>query len=91
MAANTRKVKTSAEVNTQMDDDNMNPTVKGTPAGTAAGGPGNRKVIHITLIADGVDVSGNDIFDMVDAQFATVQGEKDTHTRGTYIFQVGPA
>lgn len=79
MAAN--KVPLSASsTNTQMDNATLNPT------GTA-----NRQTYHITLVAEGVSINPDDIYDMLDAQYATVAGEKTTMTRNCWIFNIGPA
>ena len=79
MAVN--KVPLSAsDTNTQMDNAALNPT------GTA-----QRQIFHITLVADNVDIDPDDIYDMLDAQYATIAGEKNSMSRGTWIFNVGPA
>lgn len=89
----------AATTNTQMDSDTLNPTVK------SAGGDRNRKIIHITLVCEGVNVTGDEIYDALDYLGETVTlgtggsvtsnrvvaGEKTLNTRGTYIFNIGPA
>lgn len=78
-------VKSAANTNTQMDNNDLNPTV------TSAAGTGNRKIVHITLVCENVDVTPDDIYDALDTEFAVVAGEKDTFSRGTWIFNIGPA
>jgi hypothetical protein len=79
MAAN-KVVLPAATTNTQMDNTALNPT------GTA-----NRQVYHITIVAQGVSIDPDNIYDMLDAQYATIAGEKNTMSRNTWIFNVGPA
>ena len=76
-------VKSAANTSGQMGNTSLNPTVN-----AANGG---RKVVHITIIADGVDITPASIYTALDTQYATVQSPKDTLSRGTWIFNVGPA
>jgi hypothetical protein len=75
-------VTSAANTNTAMDDGTLNPDQ------TA-----NRSIVHITLVCEGVTLSPDDIYDALDAEFAVVAGEKDSgaYSRGTWIFNIGPA
>lgn len=79
MAAN-KVVTDAATANAQMDNAALNPT------GTA-----NRQVYHITLVAQGVSIDPDNIYDALDAQYATVAGEKNYLSRNCWIFNIGPA
>lgn len=79
--------KSAAATNTQIDNDTLNPDV----VATGQGNTRNRKIVHITLVCEGVTVTPDAIYDALDAQFAVVAGEKDTYSRGTWIFNIGPA
>lgn len=73
-------VKTAAQTSTDMSDTVLNPTIT----------TGNRRIIHITLVVDGVTVTGASIYNALDTQYATVSSEKQNVTRGQYIFNIGP-
>lgn len=72
----------AAATNTQVDDDNLNPTQ------AVSSGANGRHVVHVTLVFDGVDFIPNDLYDALDAEYGTVAYEKDVATRGTYIFNI---
>ncbi len=82
-------VKSAADTNTEMDSALVNPEI----GNESGGGPGvgNRIIYHVTLVADGVAITADDIYDMLDAEFAVVASEKGTNARNTYIFNIGPA
>lgn len=92
MAVN--KVVRSA-ANTEADMDNVrNPVIETT------GGSRNRKIVHVTLVLENVDLDPSALYDTIECLNADVSaitpvvaiaGEKQTHERGTYIFNVGPA
>lgn len=63
--------------NTQLDDDALNPT-----------GTSNRQVVHVTLVFDGVSFVPDNLYDALDAQYGTVSYEKNTASRGCYIFNI---
>lgn len=86
-------VLTQAQLEAQMDDETnaRNPDVN-----AVAGG---RKIIHLTLVCDGVNVDIGDLFDSVATVGANVSavvrvvgvtGEKSDNTRNTYIWNIGP-
>lgn len=85
--------KASASVVADLAVDTINTDAQGTPAaGSAAvNAAGNRKIVHITLVADGVTVTPEGIYTALDTQYAVVQGEKDMMSRNCYIFNIGPA
>lgn len=75
----------------QVDDEALNPDV-----GAAAGG---RKIIHLTLVVDGVDIDVGELYDSLATVKADVSsvtrvvaitGEKKYNTRNTYIWNIGP-
>jgi hypothetical protein len=70
----------AATVNTQIDNNGLN------PASTQ-----NRGVAHITLQYEGVTLTPDDIYDMLDTQYAVVASPKSTMSRNTWIFNIGPA
>ena len=76
-------VRSAANTTADMDNAALNPDVN-----AVAGG---RKIVHITLVAEGVDINPDNIYDMLDTQFAVVAGEKDLMARGCWIFNIGPA
>jgi hypothetical protein len=92
MAENTNVLSETA-LETQVDSEVYNPDIN-----AAAGG---RKVIHLTLVCDGVDIDIGELYDSVATVKADVSavtrvvaltGEKDVSAaRGTYIWNVGPA
>lgn len=72
------KVPTSAATtNTQVDNDALNPTRTSL-----------RKIVHVTLVFDGVSFVPDNLFDALDAQYGTVAYEKDLASRDTYIFNI---
>lgn len=90
MAANTN-VLTESQLETQVDDETQNPDVN-----AVAGG---RKIIHLTLVCEGVDIDIGELYDSVATVHAnvsgvtrvvTVTGEKSSNARGTYIWNIGP-
>lgn len=94
MADNTN-VLTETALEAQMDDENLNPDVKSTTTSTST----NRKIIHITLVVDGVDIDYGELYDSLatvkaDVSAVTrvvaVTGEKNVSTRDTHIFNIGP-
>lgn len=80
-------VKAAAATNTQMDNADLNPDV----AAPAATGIKNRRIVHVTLVVENMTLSPDDIYDALDTEFAVVAGEKEMMTRGTWIFNIGPA
>lgn len=71
----------AAATNTQMDDTVLNPVSTGT----------SRRIYHITLVTEGIALDPQDVYDALDAEWAVVAGEKNYMSRGTWIFNIGPA
>lgn len=67
------------------DDATLNPTV------TSAADTGNKKIVHITLEIENVDLDIDTIFDALDTEYAVVQSPKSSMSHGVYIFNIGPA
>jgi hypothetical protein len=70
----------ASATNTQIDDDTQNPTDAVSTTG--------RRVVHVTLVFDGVDFNPDALYDALDAGYATVGYEKNVAARGTYIFNI---
>lgn len=84
-------VLTESALETQVDDETLNPDV-----GAAAGG---RKTIHLTLVIDGVDIDIGELYDSLATvkadvssvtRLVAITGEKAYNSRGTYIWNIGP-
>jgi hypothetical protein len=74
------KVLTASQTNTQIDDDVRNPSVNP--------GAQGRHVVHCTLVFEGVEFIPNDLYDALDAEYATVAYEHDAVARGCYVFNI---
>lgn len=70
----------ASATNTQVDADDLNPT--------DVVGSAGRRVVHVTLVFDGVTFTPDALYDALDAQYGTVGYEKDVASRGTYIFNI---
>lgn len=78
----------ASDTNTQMDNGTLNPDVDADPL---TGVNRNAQIVHITLVCQNVTVTPDDVYDALDTEFAVVAGEKTTMSRGTWIFNIGPA
>jgi hypothetical protein len=90
-------VRSAANVEADMDNA-RNPVIETT------GGSRNRKIVHVTLVLENYDLDPSDLYDALETlgvttfgedltvvtPEVTIAGEKSTHERGTYIFNVGP-
>ncbi len=77
----------AATVNSQIDNNALNPE-KLVPAQVAR----DKRIVHITLEIEGnVTITPDIIYDMLDTQFPVVASNKTVQSRGTYIFNIGPA
>jgi hypothetical protein len=47
-----------------------------------------RRIVHATLIFDGVDFDPSNLYDALNASWGTVATEKDEMARGCYIFHI---
>lgn len=79
--------KAASATNTQIDESTLNPD----QTASASTGVRARQVVHCTLVFEGVSFVPDNLYDALDAQYATVAYEKDTAARGCYIFNIGPA
>jgi hypothetical protein len=82
-----KTVTDASATNTQMDNATRNPNV----VATAGTGSENKKIVHITLEVRGVTLDPDNIYDMLDSQFAVVQSPKSSLARNCWIFEIGPA
>lgn len=91
MTVNTR-VKDQSALNTQLaEETQLNPDVVGTPQGSPVNQSGNSKIVHITLIVDGVTFDASDVAAAIDGIAGyNLTGETTYETRNTYIWNLGP-
>lgn len=47
-----------------------------------------RRIVHCTLVFDGVDFDPSTLYDALNASWGTVATEKDEMARGCYIFTI---
>lgn len=78
MASTQGVVKTASETNTMLDDDVQNPPITNL----------QRRVVHVTLVFDGVSFDPDALFDALNAGYGTVAYEKNQAARGTFIFNI---
>lgn len=85
MAANTNVLGSDA-IETQLADEVNNPDRGDTHTNH------NRKIVHLTLVVDGVALDMGDLFDAIDDMTGVeLTGEKSFNARNTYIWNLGPA
>jgi hypothetical protein len=47
-----------------------------------------RRVVHVSLVFDGIDFDPDDIYDALDAEYPVVAYEKNQAARGCFIFNL---